>query len=128
MCFDKTGTLTEEGLDMYGVRVVKEQKFSKVYQDSSEIDVSFIKAMACCHGLAWVKGKLVGDPLELKMFETTKWELIENANHVEVRNDANVLKVLRRFEFSSKLQRMSVIVEDNGNYIVYMKGSPEKLR
>lgn len=84
--------------------------------------------MACCHGLAWVKGKLVGDPLELKMFETTKWELIENANHVEVRNDANVLKVLRRFEFSSKLQRMSVIVEDNGNYIVYMKGSPEKLR
>jgi cation-transporting ATPase 13A3/4/5 len=84
--------------------------------------------MACCHGLAWVKGKLVGDPLELKMFEVTKWELVESADHVEVRNESNVMKVLRRFEFSSKLQRMSVIVEDNGVCMVYMKGSPEKLR
>lgn len=26
MCFDKTGTLTEEGLDMYGVRIVDTNK------------------------------------------------------------------------------------------------------
>ena len=27
--------------------------------------------MACCHGLATVNGDLIGDPLEVKMFEAT---------------------------------------------------------
>lgn len=34
--------------------------------------------MASCHGLTRVKGELIGDPLEVKMFEATEWVLIEN--------------------------------------------------
>lgn len=34
--------------------------------------------MACCHAITYVSNELVGDPLEIKMFEMTKWELIED--------------------------------------------------
>ena len=30
-----------------------------------------------CHTLALAEGNLVGDPLEVKMFESTNWQLIE---------------------------------------------------
>jgi cation-transporting ATPase 13A2 len=33
--------------------------------------------MASCHSIAYVRDELVGDPLDVKMFESTKWELEE---------------------------------------------------
>ena len=38
--------------------------------------------------------------------------------------------IIRRFEFSSRLQRMSVIVKNlkKNTFRLHMKGSPEKLR
>lgn len=40
------------------------------------------------------------------------------------------LALIRRFEFSSKLQRMSVIVKNlaNNSFRTYVKGSPEMIR
>jgi cation-transporting ATPase 13A2 len=40
------------------------------------------------------------------------------------------LAIIRRFDFSSKLQRMSVIVKNlfDGSFRAYLKGSPEKIR
>lgn len=88
MCFDKTGTLTEDGLDVLGVRVVSEETgaFGDVLRESSsfgsmsataEMHPSPIQAamytMATCHSLRSVDEELVGDPLDLKMFEFTNW-------------------------------------------------------
>lgn len=36
-----------------------------------------LRAMAACHSLTHIHGRLVGDPLDLKMFEGTGWELEE---------------------------------------------------
>ena len=36
-----------------------------------------LEAMASCHSITYVKNKLIGDPLEIKMFESTNWELDE---------------------------------------------------
>jgi len=33
--------------------------------------------MAACHSLTFIRGDLVGDPLDIKMFESTEWKLIE---------------------------------------------------
>ena len=33
--------------------------------------------MACCHSLTYIKEDLVGDPLEIKMFNSTSWMLCE---------------------------------------------------
>lgn len=95
MCFDKTGTLTEEGLDVLGLRVVQRpgSRFSELLSDCSALlptasferdpttDYSIHKAalytMATCHSLRLVNDELVGDPLDLKMFEFTNWRFDE---------------------------------------------------
>lgn len=37
--------------------------------------------MASCHGLTLVQGSIIGDPLEIKMFEAIGWELDETFTH-----------------------------------------------
>lgn len=95
MCFDKTGTLTEEGLDVLGVRVVDRtnNRFSDILdnpddlvprqdhdtgiRDSSDTLKAALYTMATCHSLRSIDDELVGDPLDLKMFEFTRWSFEE---------------------------------------------------
>ena len=86
---------------MLGVRPVIEQGQSQVYADFSE-DVSTLttrgtwweghdaqrirnspstvlaEAMASCTAITYVNDKLVGDPLDVQMFEATGWVLDES--------------------------------------------------
>ncbi|PSN71127.1 P-type ATPase-like protein [Corynespora cassiicola Philippines] len=95
VCFDKTGTLTEEGLDVLGVRVVQRpsDRFSDIltetggvlpsspYDRDPTIDYSIHKAilytMATCHSLRLIDDELLGDPLDVKMFNFTGWTFEE---------------------------------------------------
>ncbi|KAJ5033498.1 uncharacterized protein L3040_008613 [Drepanopeziza brunnea f. sp. 'multigermtubi'] len=95
VCFDKTGTLTEDGLDVLGLRVVQQpaNRFSEIlsdalsllpgaaYERDPTVEYDSRKAalytMATCHSLRVVDGELVGDPLDLKMFEFTGWSFEE---------------------------------------------------
>jgi cation-transporting P-type ATPase 13A2 len=81
VCFDKTGTLTEDGLDMYGV-------VPKTVTNSLQIPLKQIErlpfehllfGMVTCHSITIMNNQLKGDPLDLKMFESTGWKL-EEAN------------------------------------------------
>ncbi|KAL4505178.1 hypothetical protein ABPG72_016245 [Tetrahymena utriculariae] len=171
MCFDKTGTHTEEGLDIRNLQTWNEQKKKlNGYPDQEHLygegnpysligdpDLILKERMASCHGVTRIKSELIGDPLEVKMFEATEWELIEqnlsfyselvlavvkSANRdlseeqkiqpVNQRNQSQVkLGIVKRFEFSSKFQRMSTIVKNldfNTEFQkFYVKGSPEKI-
>jgi cation-transporting ATPase 13A3/4/5 len=132
MCFDKTGTLTEEGLDLYGIRSIVrtrgEPRFGEIMMQFAVLPEDFEEIMASCHGLTVVQGKVLGEELELKMFDATGWKLVEEDKTI-VHKNSKRLTIQKRFEFSSTLQRMSVIVEDtNGRYSCFVKGSPEKLR
>ncbi|ORY09897.1 hypothetical protein BCR34DRAFT_486512 [Clohesyomyces aquaticus] len=95
VCFDKTGTLTEEGLDVLGVRVVQRpaNRFSDILSDPADVlpgasyerdptvDYSVHKAilytMATCHSLRVIDNELLGDPLDVKMFDFTGWSFEE---------------------------------------------------
>ena len=45
-----------------------------VFHEASQLPRgAFISAMATCHSLTMMEGKLNGDPLDLKMFEATGW-------------------------------------------------------
>jgi cation-transporting P-type ATPase 13A2 len=97
MCFDKTGTLTEDGLDVLGVRLVSQstRRFDDVVTEASalvpysslasppgdkyDINRAALFTMATCHSLRSIDGELVGDPLDLKMFEFTGWLFEEGA-------------------------------------------------
>jgi cation-transporting ATPase 13A2 len=144
--FDKTGTLTEDGLDLKFVLPVNKitNSFDPSVVDSKKFLTSdkMLKAMASCHSLTYIHGILSGDPLDLKMFEFTEWDLIEfstneNENYDKIsptvvrpksrhdepndklpiinfnENENTIeLGIIRQFPFSSSLQRMSVIVKE----------------
>ncbi|KAJ9203835.1 hypothetical protein DTO164E3_2189 [Paecilomyces variotii] len=173
VCFDKTGTLTEDGLDVLGVRAVTSKSSfteilcspSQIYPSSrnqrdTEVDYhkrkQIIYTMATCHSLRVVDDELLGDPLDVKMFEFTGWSYEEGGNArrsqedggydetitpsiakppagydgVETNETPLELGVLRSFEFVSHLRRTSVIVRQFGDsgVSVFVKGAPECMR
>lgn len=110
LCFDKTGTLTEEGLDVRALRLADDgragragaaagarrppqpRKPAKQPVLSPPIDVTdgclhnatlpedVERVMAACHTLAYVQGAVVGDEVDLKLFELTGWRLVDDGD------------------------------------------------
>ncbi|CAH0549264.1 unnamed protein product [Brassicogethes aeneus] len=148
VCFDKTGTLTEDALDMWGVVPVENNKIKppiKTFKDI-ENESSLFRGMASCHSLTLIDETTCGDPLDVKMFECTNWVLEEpssSKNYVhKIRpsmiskpfasspnNNSYEIGILKHFQFSSTLQRMSVITKstDAEHFDVFCKGSPEMI-
>ncbi|OJJ55329.1 hypothetical protein ASPSYDRAFT_159263 [Aspergillus sydowii CBS 593.65] len=159
ICFDKTGTLTEDGLDVLGIRIMtRHQRLSELLSDTSSKPDSdsalargfdnyniIIRIMATCHSLRVVDDELLGDPLDVKMFQFTGWSFQEggglapehqnsenetivpsiarppnatasvNGGNHDIVNGAVELGILRSFEFVSQLRRASVIVRQFGD-------------
>ena len=134
-----------------------------------EMDQLFIECLACCQGATIVNDKLIGDPIDVEMFEATGWTLTEDAGDPEnynpkiptfvrpaeeqslteklekfkgrmnnIENTEEIdnimmhhyeLGIIRRFDFESKLQRMSSVVKSltGTSFMCYCKGSPEKI-
>ncbi|KAM5248693.1 polyamine-transporting ATPase 13A2 [Ctenodactylus gundi] len=148
VCFDKTGTLTEDGLDVMGVVPLTGQTFLPLVPEPRHLPMGpLLRSLATCHALSELQDTLVGDPMDLKMVESTGWVLEEGpTTHLAL--GTQVLAVMRpppweppqgtqeplvplcvlgRFPFSSALQRMSVVVTWQGapQPEAYVKGSPE---
>ena len=151
VCFDKTGTLTEEGLSLWGVIPSKDailhQPTASV--QSLERESLLVSCLAACHSLITIDGQLSGDPLDLKMFEATGWELVEGGSSENENYDqmmptmvrpkpedledswklALEIGIIRQFAFTSNLARMSVIAKKlrSSQFMVLVKGAPERL-
>ena len=154
MVFDKTGTLTEDGMDLMGVQVYKaeEGQMSALLASPGPGCKSMTECMACCHSLAIVEKKLMGDTQDLQIFKATGWTfeepdeenydplvkaVVKPSSAAEVGDSPSSLKgmidfgyelgILHIFHFSSKLKRMGVIIKNIGRQEVlyYSKGAPE---
>ena len=179
--FDKTGTLTENFLDINGFipscinksqntfefndfcsdikkyyNIIKEYLIAKKDNESynsknKDLLKLYLECMATCHCLSIINGKIIGDPIDVKMFEKTEWILEDNQNEEDnKKNNINnenkkiifsvkpkkkdllsyKLDIYKRFDFTSNLQRMSVIGKEakNDYFTIFCKGSPEKLK
>ena len=40
----------------------------------------YLESLACCHSITYVNNELIGDPLDVKMFQSTNWVLEEPHN------------------------------------------------
>ena len=157
--------LSEENYRYYKQKIDGENVKSR----KNELRQLYIECLACCQGITRVNEKLIGDPIDVEMFESTGWELTEECddidnydpkiptyvrpkeeesltqklkglpgfnkepNNEEIKQKMNnhyELGIIRRFDFSSKFQRMSTLVKNltQPNFTCYCKGSPEKLR
>ncbi|XP_041130414.1 polyamine-transporting ATPase 13A2-like isoform X1 [Polyodon spathula] len=153
-CFDKTGTLTEEGLDVWGVVPGTGEGFEALLPEPRKLPQSpVLSVLACCHSITLLNERLIGDPLDLKMIHSTGWVLEEpDGEEAVARAEQEFgmkvvgvmrppvveqqpcgisleepLGIVRRFPFSSSLQRMSVLVKRpaGGAVEAYLKGAPE---
>lgn len=152
VAFDKTGTLTEDGLDVLGVHPTKNAEGRKeiIFEElletvealaeqeklATQYDVrsgnSLLGCMASCHSLRLIDDELLGDPLDMKMFEFTNYLYKEEFNgnstplvYEKAGSEPFGFKIHKEFEFVAALRRMSVIVERNNKYQVFVKGAPE---
>lgn len=158
-CFDKTGTLTEDGLDVKGVCPAAYRSPEPHFLNECEdlhacTHPQLLKTLTCCHSLALLGDDLVGDALEVKMFESTRFRLEEVSHgsvHAEkgikvyvcepedvllARRVQNVECVPREygiakvFDFSSDTQRMSTLCHDLNSHEAFIcsKGAPEVIK
>ncbi|XP_076022401.1 polyamine-transporting ATPase 13A2 isoform X2 [Genypterus blacodes] len=152
-CFDKTGTLTEDGLDVLGVVEAQHSGFSELVPEPRFLSPGpMLSGLACCHTVALLAGRPIGDSLEVKMIESTSWKLEEPEGdgrrldsefgghrvlavmrpstqqlHPDDAASSEPIAIVRRFPFSSALQRMSVVTVTPGGHqaVAFIKGAPE---
>ncbi|KZC11791.1 putative cation-transporting ATPase 13A3 [Dufourea novaeangliae] len=152
VCFDKTGTLTEDGLDMWGIVPCANAVLGESERTVTKLkNHPLFEGMLVCHSLTLIDDQLCGDPLDVKMFESTGWILeepdVSNSNKYDLvaptvvkpattnavadgdPNEVSEIGIVQQYQFSSSLQRMSVIVRTLGSdtYKAYTKGSPEMI-
>uniref|UniRef100_A0A8V5H0Z4 P-type ATPase A domain-containing protein n=1 Tax=Melopsittacus undulatus TaxID=13146 RepID=A0A8V5H0Z4_MELUD len=141
VCFDKTGTLTEEGLDVWGVVPLENNHFMPIVHEPRCLPAGpLLYSLATCHTVSVLRAQPIGDPVDLKMLESTGWVSKPLDGLYPQRRSCLALTpspspqkhqlpvgILRRFPFSSSLQRMSVLVKlpSEASAHVYVKGAPE---
>uniref|UniRef100_A0A8C5RYI8 ATPase cation transporting 13A2 n=1 Tax=Laticauda laticaudata TaxID=8630 RepID=A0A8C5RYI8_LATLA len=154
VCFDKTGTLTADGMDIWGVIPQAGSSFLPIIHELRRLDDGpLLRCLATCHTLSLLGDQPIGDPVDLRMVESTGWSLVETEGpEVKacleqdfgtgallvmapplLREQLPGMKhpipvaVLHRFPFSSALRRMSVLGKGPGHSPVeaFMKGAPE---
>lgn len=129
-CFDKTGTLTKDEFIMRGV--VKEDFDTPI--NPSALDDETNTVLLGCNSLLSIKGKTVGDPIEIAMFKSASGS-IESDGSITSKKKMRLFP-LRKYAFDANLKRMSCLCRfyPTGNYSesfttrVLTKGAPEVIR
>lgn len=50
---------------------------------NKDLNGLFVECLASCHGITRVNGEIIGDPIDVKMFNASGWELNENLENQE---------------------------------------------
>ena len=117
ICSDKTGTLT-----LNKMTVVKSTLYSDIINknDENTFNDELIKCSCLCNNAYLDKDKVIGDPTEGCLLSYAK-ELGYDVKNIKSN------KVLFQEPFDSIRKRMSVVVKDTKEYLLYSKGAPEEL-
>eukprot|EP00943_MAST-04B_sp_MAST-4B-sp1_P008865 g8865.t1 len=155
-CFDKTGTLTADEVKVQGTvpfslpredgRIAGSNDVSgkpngATLSKMTQASVETWCICASCHGLANVNGEIVGDSMEKSILRSVGFKLKQSgeilAGSKQLLNDDNTIKsikIIKRFNFSSALKRMSCVVKvtlkDNNKtkFLIVTKGAPEVIQ
>jgi cation-transporting P-type ATPase 13A2 len=123
-----------------------------IYQEyKNDSILKYWEWMASSHSITLYRDNPVGDILEIEMFKATNWIMVESnrnnfcddlnwghalyppeiqASDIKEDDESHYhLFQVHKFDFSSELQRMSVIAKSSfdSEYIWFTKGSPEQI-
>ncbi|PHH59944.1 hypothetical protein CDD81_2343 [Ophiocordyceps australis] len=123
-CFDKTGTLTGEDLVVEGIAglgLSGSQSSEKKEADGAHSNMTPVReagletqlVLATAHALVKLdEGEIVGDPMEKATLSSLGWSLGRNdtlTNTSDARGVQGMVRIKRRFQFSSSLKRQSSV-------------------
>lgn len=123
ICVDKTGTVTEGKMSFEGVYPV---------EDDPDVKARMFKAMTFAneavkeevitHGHSGVASwRFIGDPTDIVMLEAASLMGFEQLYHERGK------KLVDLLPFESKNQFMAVLVKDNNEKVMYLKGAAEQI-
>ena len=117
ICSDKTGTLT-----LNKMAVVKSILYKDIINESNDntFNDALIKCSCLCNNAYLDKDKVIGDPTEGCLLSYAQ-ELSYDIKKIKEN------KVLYQEPFDSIRKRMSVVVKEKKDYLLYSKGAPEEL-
>ena len=117
ICSDKTGTLT-----LNKMTVTRSVLYSDIFDKSIDNNYSddLIYCACLCNNAYLDKDKVIGDPTEGCLLNYAK----DNGYDIK---SIKSNKVLYIEPFDSVRKRMSVVVKDKKDYLLYSKGAPEEL-
>jgi manganese-transporting P-type ATPase len=150
--FDKTGTLTTD--ELVAVGVCEASRLDVPIKQLIDDEIKFLTPMsklwnntpaalvlAGCHSLVVYDDETTGDPLESAALRSMRWHISLSTGHAEpapicgkvpageaiMWNGQSItnIQILVRHHFSSKLQRMSCVIQACGKKYSVVKGSPE---
>jgi cation-transporting ATPase 13A1 len=133
LAFDKTGTLTDTNLVVEGIGGLTD---SEKLSEPREAPKETILTLAAAHALVHVEDGVVGDPMEKRTVDCIDWSVGKNdwiTSGTKFRPQVSgKIRILRRFQFSSALKRMSTVCEYHDasgkrHQFVAVKGAPETL-
>ena len=130
-CFDKTGTLTAENLIVEGVAGIDGIHPSKTLTNPKSLPKETNRILASAHALAVLDDGIIGDPMEKNTLESIDW-ILQSSDVIvpKAKSLSTKIKILRRFQFSSQLKRMSTVssLSDSKQLFVAVKGAPETIQ
>ena len=56
-----------------------------------------VDIMGCCHSLAYLKGKLIGDPLDIEMMKEKLFEFLQYCNEITAKSNITLHKNFEEF-------------------------------
>jgi cation-transporting ATPase 13A3/4/5 len=130
MVFDKTGTLTEDGMTLSGVVASVDPKQHLVHTKAMAQDNPlFLENLVTCHSLKAIGESLVGDIMDIVIFQSTEWKFAEGASEgvraVLTSPDGTVIRLKHIFHFDSGMKRMGVVASGADFTRFHVKGAPE---
>lgn len=69
--------------DYYKEKMENSENLKGKNDKNKNLNSLFVECLATCHGITRVDGKIIGDPIDVKMFESSGWLLNENLENQE---------------------------------------------
>jgi len=88
----------------------KRKKGKQNKDKNQDLNLFFVECLASCHCATYVNGKIIGDPVDVKMFESSGWTLHENSAEQEEKTSHNMISTFVRpgqeEDLQTKIQRI----------------------